>query len=338
MNILVTGGAGFIGSAFIRKTLNDLPHRIINVDRLSYAGDLSNLAPVADNDRHLFIQHDICDQKKMEQICREHEIDKIIHFAAETHVDRSIADPAPFLHSNVEGTYSLLEVIRKNPKIHFHHISTDEVYGSLDDRGAFSENSPYRPNSPYAATKAASDHLVRAYAKTYGLSVTTSHCSNNFGPFQYPEKFIPLMILNALSAKPLPVYGKGVNIRDWLFVEDHIDALWLILEKGKAGEVYDIGGVAQVRNLELLYMLLEILEQRMKKCFKHLIRFVKDRPGHDYRYAIDSSKIQSELGWKPKHSLEEALQITVDWYCKRFLKELKGEGNKITSERQPLIS
>jgi len=325
MNILVTGGAGFIGSAFIRKTLKDQPHYIINVDLLSYAGDLSNLAPVADNDRHLFICHDICDQKKMEQICQEYEIDTIVHFAAETHVDRSIIDPTPFLHSNVQGTFSLLEVVRRNPKIHFHHISTDEVYGSLDDHGAFSEKSPYRPNSPYAATKAASDHLVRSYAKTYGLSVTTSHCSNNFGPFQYPEKFIPVMILNALEQKPLPVYGKGMNIRDWLFVDDHIDALWKILEKGKSGEVYDIGGVAQVRNIELLHLLLEILEQKMKKSFKHLIQFVKDRPGHDYRYAIDSTKIQNELGWSPKHSLKEALMITVDWYCEKALAKEKFE-------------
>ena len=319
MNILVTGGAGFIGSAFIRNTLRKRSDHIINVDFLSYAGDSTNLSPIKDNERYLFIRHNICDRKKMEMICKEYEIHTIIHFAAETHVDRSIADPRPFFHSNVEGTFSLLEVVRKNPRIHFHHISTDEVYGSLDDRGFFSELSRYRPNSPYAATKAASDHLVRAYGKTYGLSVTLSHCSNNFGPFQYPEKFIPLMILRALKEKPLPVYGNGSNIRDWLFVDDHIDALWLILEKGRAGEVYDIGGGARICNLDLLHRLLEILEKKMKKSFQHLVRFVEDRPGHDYRYAIDPTKIQTELGWRPKHSLKEALHITIDWYCRRAL-------------------
>lgn len=320
-SILITGGAGFIGSAFIRFLLK-LPEfhgRILNIDKLTYASDLRLLKSVEGHPRYRFIQGDILHQKKIEELIHTHGIDALVHFAAETHVDRSIASASPFIEANVQGTLSLLEAIRKFPEVHFHHISTDEVYGSLGESGAFSEISPYRPNSPYAASKAASDHLVRAFARTYGIFATISHCSNNYGPGQHREKFIPLMISHALEGKPLPVYGRGANVRDWLYVDDHAEAIWRILCLGKQGETYDIGGGGELANLELLQRLLAILSDetnRPLRTYHDLIRFVSDRPGHDFRYAIDSSKIREELGWKPKTTLEFGLRKTVRWYAK----------------------
>ncbi len=316
-SLLVTGGAGFIGSAFIRYLLrsSSFTGRILNYDLLTYAANLDYLNGFHEHPRYRFVQGDILNQPLIEQLILEHEIDAIVHFAAETHVDRSIASALPFVETNVKGTLSLLEAVRKNPHVHFHHISTDEVYGSLGESGSFNENSPYRPNSPYSASKAASDHLVRAFAQTYGLSTTMSHCSNNYGPCQYPEKFIPLMIHNCLKKKPLPVYGRGANVRDWLYVDDHAEAVWLILQKGKKGQVYDIGGKTELSNLELLHQLIELVQAERPGDYHSLIRFVQDRPGHDYRYALDAAKIQNELGWQPCISLREGLQRTIRWYC-----------------------
>jgi dTDP-glucose 4,6-dehydratase len=318
-HLLVTGGAGFIGSAFIRTLFRSsfFTGRIVNLDLLTYAADLENLAGLHDHPRYRFMQGDICDQPLIEQLIAHHDIDAIVHFAAETHVDRSIVSAAPFVDTNVKGTLSLLEALRKFPHVHFHHISTDEVYGALQTGGAFNEASPYRPNSPYSASKAASDHLVRAFAHTYNLSTTVSHCSNNYGPCQFPEKFIPLMIVNCLAGKPLPVYGRGANVRDWLYVDDHAEAILSILRLGKKGETYDIGGRAELSNIELVYMLIDILAAETKEApalYRALIRFVNDRPGHDFRYAIDSSKIERELGWHPKTPLNEGLRNTVKWY------------------------
>lgn len=308
-SLLITGGCGFIGSAFIRYLFRSPPFsgRIVNLDLLTYA---ANPQPIS-HPRYSFVKGDIRDQPLVERLFCKHSIDTVVHFAAETHVDRSIADAMPFVETNIKGTLSLLEAVRKFPHIHFHHISTDEVYGSLGKEGFFSEQSPHRPNSPYAASKAASDHLVRAFAHTYSLSVTFSHCSNNYGPGQYPEKLIPLMIHNALSGKPLPVYGEGAEMRDWLYVDDHAEAIWTILQKGKRGETYDIGGNGERTNLALLHQLLAILKEETGIDAKPLIRFVPNRPGHDFRYAIDSSKIQQELGWRPMTSLEEGLKKTV---------------------------
>ena len=316
--LLVTGGAGFIGSAFIRYVLHAVSDiHIVNLDLLTYAGNLKNLESVQEDPRYSFVKGDICDEPLVEKLCKEHQIDTIVHFAAESHVDRSIRGPRAFFETNVGGTLSLLEVVRRLPHIHFHHVSTDEVYGSLSESGYFCESSPYRPNSPYAASKAASDHFVRAYAHTYGLSTTLSHCSNNYGPYQFPEKFIPHMILNALKKNPLPVYGSGVNVRDWLYVDDHADALWQILDKGEKGEVYDIGGSFEMRNLDLLEQILEHLaahQQKDLQQYRQLITFVPDRPGHDLRYAIDGSKIQQQLGWQPQHDLHTGLRKTITWY------------------------
>ena len=315
--ILVTGGAGFIGSAFIRYGLSRFPcESLTNLDLLTYAADPAGLQSVEEDPRYLFVQGDICDEDLVERLCISHQIDAIVHFAAETHVDRSIQEPTTFLYTNVAGTVALLEVVRRRPHIHFHHVSTDEVYGSLAT-GHFSEASPYRPNSPYAASKAAADHFVRAYAHTYGLSTTLSHCSNNYGPYQNREKLIPLMITRCLNKEPLPVYGAGLNVRDWLYVDDHAEALWTILETGKRGEVYDIGGACEKQNLELLGALMRALAEASgeeEAGYRSLLTFVPDRPGHDLRYAIDCSKIQKELGWRPRHSLTEGLKKTVDWY------------------------
>ncbi len=314
--ILVTGGAGFIGSAFIRYGLSRLPcESLTNLDLLTYASDLKSLETVAEDPRYLFVEGDICDEELVERLCVAHRIDAIVHFAAETHVDRSIQEPTTFLYTNVAGTVALLEVVRRHPHIHFHHVSTDEVYGSLEE-GCFTENSPYRPNSPYAASKAAADHFVRAYAHTYQLSTTLSHCSNNYGPFQNGEKFIPRMISCCLDKQPLPIYGTGANVRDWLYVDDHAEALWMILEKGKRGDVFDIGGDCEKQNLELLKELIPIVADASgedPESYRSLITFVPDRPGHDLRYAIDCTKIKKELGWKPRHSFSEGLKITVDW-------------------------
>ena len=316
---LVTGGAGFIGSSFIRYGLQNILgcEKIINLDLLTYAANLKNLALVENDPRYLFVQGDIGDEALVEKLCVDHQIDAIVHFAAMSHVDRSIADPKAFYETNVGGTLSLLEVVRRFPRIHFHHISTDEVYGSLGDEGRFTENSPYLPNSPYAASKAASDHFVRAYAHTYGLSTTISHCTNNYGPCQHVEKFIPHMIYRCYHGKPLPIYGNGENVRDWIFVDDHSQAVWLILERGKSGQVYDVGGGMEVKNIDLLHALMELFAKRQGQNLSQLsslVTFVADRPGHDFRYAIDCSKISQELGWRPSHTISSGIEKTIDWY------------------------
>ncbi len=316
-NLLVTGGSGFIGSAFIRFLLrSEFAGRIVNLDALTYAPNPRALDGFEQHPRYRFLHGDINNRSLVERVLLEHEIDAIVHFAAETHVDRSIASAMPFIETNVKGTLSLLEAVRLFPQVHFHHISTDEVYGALGADGAFDETSPYRPNSPYSASKAASDHLVRAYAQTYGISTTLSHCSNNYGPFQHPEKFIPLMIDRCLARKPLPVYGKGTNVRDWLHVDDHAAAIWAILQRGKRGETYDIGASAERTNLQMLSLLIELIaeETGVNALFYHgLICYVPDRLGHDFRYAINSHKIESELGWRPQVVLKEGLRRTVRW-------------------------
>lgn len=322
-SILVTGGAGFIGSAFIRKTLQSshFSGKILNVDKLTYAANLNLLKGFEEHPRYHFIQADINQTEFIERLSLEHEIDTIVHFAAETHVDRSIESSSAFIDANIRGTASLLEVLRKMPHIHLHHVSTDEVYGSLGESGFFSEKSPYRPNSPYSATKAASDHLVRAYAHTYHLSTTISNCSNNYGPGQYPEKLIPLMLSRCLENKPLPIYGHGSNVRDWLYVDDHIDAILAILRSGKKGETYNIGGDSELSNLELVHLLINILAKLQgvnPDSYLKLIRFVTDRPGHDFRYAIDATKIQEQLAWKPQWTLGRGLEKTVKWYLKNL--------------------
>jgi dTDP-glucose 4,6-dehydratase len=319
-NVLVTGGAGFIGSAFIRYLLSaktDFKGICVNLDALTYAGNLENLQSIENDSRYIFEHGDVRHQPLLEHLCQEHAIDTIIHFAAESHVDRSILEPQAFIETNVMGTFHLLEVVRKNRHIHFHHVSTDEVYGSLGSTGYFTEESPYRPTSPYSASKAASDHLVRAYAHTYQLSTSLSNCSNNYGPYHFPEKLIPVMILNCLERKSLPIYGQGVNVRDWLHVEDHACALELLLRKGRKGETYNIGGEAEWRNIDLVYEIIRLIaeiEGIQVQELEGLVTFVKDRPGHDLRYAIDCSKIKQELKWKPEHSFSEGLKQTILWY------------------------
>jgi len=331
MNLLITGGAGFIGSALVRWLLSDEagPERekmelekLVNFDALTYAGNPANLDSVRNHPLYRFVQGDITDAKLVEQVFREHEISAVIHLAAESHVDRSIDDPSQFIKTNVEGTYRLLDTARrlwpKGTENRFLHVSTDEVFGTLKPEDpAFCETTPYAPNSPYAASKAASDHLARAYHETYGLAVLTSNCSNNYGPHQFPEKLIPLMILNALEGKPLPVYGDGKQIRDWLYVEDHARALVAVLTCGTPGEVYTIGGGNEMTNLALVRMLCEGLETRRPRAkgrYEDLITFVKDRPGHDRRYAIDAAKARRELGWSPRETLATGLGRTLDWY------------------------
>jgi dTDP-glucose 4,6-dehydratase len=328
-NLLVTGGAGFIGSNFIRFTQEKAPEvNIINLDLLTYAGSQENLRDLPQPGNHTLIAGDICDQSLVEQLLHEHNIDTIVHFAAESHVDRSLKGPGAFVQTNILGTFSLLEAARKvwlqekkwgENLVRFHHISTDEVYGSLDPGDpAFKETTPYAPNSPYAASKASSDHLVRAYAHSFGLPITISNCSNNYGPYQFPEKLIPLMILNALSGKTLPIYGDGMQIRDWLYVVDHCAAIWAILNKGKIGESYNIGGGNQPPNIEIVTTICEILdvEDPADKYCPHsqLIEYVTDRPGHDRRYAMNIEKINHDLGWAPSVDLQEGLQNTVRWY------------------------
>lgn len=319
-NILVTGGAGFIGSAFIRHVLFNIKGFngvLVNYDILTYAGNLENLKEIENDSRYLFCRGDIANEGLVEHLCQEHEIDTIIHFAAESHVDRSILGPKAFIETNIMGTFHLLEVVRRNSHIHFHHVSTDEVYGCLGDEGFFHEETPYSPSSPYSASKAASDHLVRAYIKTYHLSACISNCSNNYGPYHFPEKLIPLTILNCLNEKMIPVYGNGTNIRDWLYVEDHAKALFMLLEKGKKGETYNIGGESEWKNIDLIKMIIKILAElqiKEQKTLENLIHFVIDRPGHDFRYAIDCSKIKKEIGWKPDTSFEEGLKATIKWY------------------------
>jgi len=326
-NILVTGGAGFIGSNFIRYIQKVDPNiNIINFDLLTYAGSLENLRNLPQPENHQFIQGDICEQLLIEEIIRKNHIDTIVHFAAESHVDRSLQGPKAFIQTNILGTFSLLEAARnvwlndkifKQDVVRFHHISTDEVYGTLAPNDpAFQETTPYAPNSPYAASKASSDHLVRSYNHSFGLPVTISNCSNNYGPYQFPEKLIPLMILNALTGKPLPIYGDGMQIRDWLYVEDHCEAIWSIIQSGKIGESYNIGGGNQPPNIEIVKTICNILDEKGLPSSPHvsLITYVKDRPGHDRRYAMNIDKIRDELGWQPKHDLAKGLRDTVDWY------------------------
>jgi dTDP-glucose 4,6-dehydratase len=324
-NLLVTGGAGFIGSNFIHYLLHEYRDiRIINLDALTYAGNLQNLNDISDPARYTFFQGNICDRDVIDSIFHQYQIDTIVHFAAETHVDRSIDNARSFIETNINGTYNLLESARdyctdpvQNKNFRFHHISTDEVFGSLEPGEApFSEKTPYSPNSPYAASKAASDHIVRAYFHSYGLPVTISNCSNNYGPYQFPEKLIPLVITNALSGKPIPVYGDGRQIRDWLYVEDHCEAISFILKKGIPGETYNIGGSNQPENIEIVENICSILDILSSSNNPHrkLINYVTDRPGHDRRYAMDISKIQKELGWFPKWDLKKGLEKTVKWY------------------------
>jgi dTDP-glucose 4,6-dehydratase len=328
-NILVTGGAGFIGSNFVRyllRTQSDV--HIVNLDLLTYAGSLENLKDLPNPDRHTFIQGDICDRPLIDDILHKYTIHKIIHFAAETHVDRSILGPGQFIQTNVIGTFTLLEAARQAwlaekiapmDQVHFHHVSTDEVYGTLGPQDpAFLETTAYAPNSPYSASKAGSDHLVRAYDHTYGLPVTITNCSNNYGPYQFPEKLIPLMILNGLEGRSLPVYGDGQQIRDWLFVEDHCEAIWLVATRGQQGETYNIGGDNQPTNLEIIQRICKVLDEAQpdssQQLHSQLIRYVTDRPGHDRRYAMNIEKIKTELGWQPRQSLETGLELTIQWY------------------------
>lgn len=330
MRILITGGAGFIGSALIRHLIQDTEHEVLNLDKLTYAGNLESLTPVADSPRYRFVQVDIADSERVAATLAEFQPDAIMHLAAESHVDRSIDGPAAFIQTNIVGTYSLLESTRaywlglgteRKAAFRFHHISTDEVYGDLhgvDD--LFTETTPYAPSSPYSASKAASDHLVRAWQRTYGLPVLITNCSNNYGPYHFPEKLIPLMILNALAGKPLPVYGNGQQVRDWLYVEDHARALLKVVSEGEVGETYNIGGHNEQKNLDVVTAICALLEELAPQKpagisrYEELITYVQDRPGHDLRYAIDAGKIERELGWVPEETFESGLRKTVQWY------------------------
>jgi dTDP-glucose 4,6-dehydratase len=336
--LLVTGGAGFIGSNFIRHVLmrTEFPGTVINLDKLTYAGNLANLDDVEKTfggKRYFFERGDICDEKRLSDLFARYPVSVVVHFAAESHVDRSIHGPADFIETNINGTFRLLEAVRgawKDRKdVRFHHISTDEVYGSLGASGTFSETTPYDPRSPYSASKAASDHLVRAYHHTYGLPVTLSNCSNNYGPFQFPEKLIPLMALNALAGKALPVYGDGKNVRDWLYVDDHCEAVWQIVTQGTVGETYNIGGECEKMNVEIVETVCDILEELAPSAdnpalqaagqgrrYRDLVTFVTDRPGHDRRYAINCDKIKRELGWSQAHDFQKGLRATVSWYLR----------------------
>jgi dTDP-glucose 4,6-dehydratase len=342
MKILVTGGAGFIGSAVIRYVIRNTSDRIVNVDKLTYAGNLDNLRDVDRSDRYAFEQVDICDRTEIDRVLEEHRPDAIMHLAAESHVDRSIDGPAAFIETNIIGTYTLLEASRtywqglagqRKQAFRFHHVSTDEVYGDLPhpadadniERHLFTETTPYAPSSPYSASKASSDHLVRAWMRTYGLPVLVTNCSNNYGPYHYPEKLIPLMILNALEGKSLPVYGNGDQIRDWLYVEDHARALHMVVSEGKAGETYNIGGHNEKQNIEVVHTLCDVLQElappsagHSTNVYRSSIAYVEDRPGHDRRYAIDASKIQRELGWKPMETFETGIRKTVQWYVENL--------------------
>jgi dTDP-glucose 4,6-dehydratase len=342
MKILVTGGCGFIGSAVVRQAIAS-GHSIVNVDKLTYAANPENLSSVEDAPGYAFEQVDICDRSAIDRVFRVHAPDAVMHLAAESHVDRSIDGPDAFIQTNVVGTFQLLSAARsywesadRPPSFCFHHISTDEVYGSLGETGYFSESTAYDPRSPYSASKAASDHLVRAWHETYGLPAVVTNCSNNYGPYHFPEKLIPVIILRALAGEEIPVYGRGENVRDWLYVEDHASALLLVLQKGRRGETYNIGGGSEARNIDIVRRVCALLDERRPAGAPHerLIRFVTDRPGHDFRYAIDFSKIRDELGWQPSVTLDEGLARTVDWYLEnepwwRRLLERHGVGKRL---------
>lgn len=325
---LITGGAGFIGSAVVRELINNTDHHVVNVDKLTYAGNLASLATVSDNERYHFEQLDICDASAMLTVLEKYQPDVVMHLAAESHVDRSIDGPADFINTNIVGTYTLLEATRAFWQAHgkpagfrFHHISTDEVFGDLADTDAlFTEETAYAPSSPYSASKASSDHLVRAWCRTYGLPTVITNCSNNYGPYHFPEKLIPLMILNAIAGKALPVYGKGEQVRDWLYVEDHARALIKVAEQGTVGDTYNIGGHNEKRNIDVVKTVCDILERKLPNkpsgviSYRDLIEFVEDRPGHDLRYAIDAGKIERELDWRPLETFESGLEKTVEWF------------------------
>ena len=342
MKLVVTGGAGFIGSAVVRRAVR-AGHEVVNVDALTYAACLDNVAEVAKAPNYTFLEADIRDRGAMDTLLAEHHPDAIMHLAAESHVDRSIDGPGTFIETNITGTYTLLEAARshwvgqgKPEHFRFHHISTDEVFGSLGATGQFTEETPYDPRSPYSASKASSDHLVRAWHETYGLPVVLTNCSNNYGPFHFPEKLIPVVILNALAGRPIPVYGAGENVRDWLYVEDHAEALLLVVEKGAVGRSYNIGGENEARNIDLVRMICAILDAKRPgaKPYAEQITFVTDRPGHDARYAIDPSRIREELGWRPSVTLEQGLEKTVQWYLDnegwwRALQSRAGVGERL---------
>ena len=327
MRILVTGGAGFIGSAVVRHIVRDTDWSVANVDKLTYAGNLESLADARTSSRHRHFKVDICDRTSLDAVFQDVQPDAVLHLAAESHVDRSIDGAAPFIETNITGTYILLEATlahwrsldeEARTRFRFQHISTDEVFGSLGATGQFTETTPYQPNSPYSASKAASDHLVRAWHHTYGLPTLATNCSNNYGPYHFPEKLIPLVILRALAGESLPVYGKGENVRDWLHVEDHAEALTLVLRRGRPGETYNVGGDSERRNIEVVRTICALLDEMLpgspNRPHEKLIEFVTDRPGHDARYAIDASKIRTELGWRPRHSFDSGLRDTVRWF------------------------
>ena len=346
MKILVTGGAGFIGSAVVRRAIAD-GHQVVNLDALTYAACLENVADAANDPAYVFEHADIRNRAALDRIFARHRPDAVMHLAAESHVDRSIDGPRAFVETNVTGTYNMLEAARtywqaqgKPAAFRFHHISTDEVYGSLDADGLFTEDTPYAPNSPYSASKAASDHLVRAWHETYGLPVVVTNCSNNYGPYHFPEKLVPVVILRALSGQPIPIYGAGDNIRDWLYVEDHADALLTVLQRGQDGRSYNIGGENEATNLQLVQKLCAILDRKCpaKNPYAGLITFVADRPGHDLRYAIDPTRIRTELGWRPSVTLDQGLEKTVQWYLDneqwwRALKSRAGVGERLGKQQ-----
>ena len=342
MKLLITGGAGFIGSAVVRLAIAQ-GHEVVVLDALTYAACLDNLAPVSGSDKYRFVEGDICDRALLDQVLGDHRPEAVMHLAAESHVDRSIDGPGAFIETNITGTYTLLEAARcywrdssKSDSFRFHHISTDEVFGSLGKTGYFTEETSYAPNSPYAASKAASDHLVRAWHETYGLPVVLSNCSNNYGPYHFPEKLIPVLIINALAGKPLPIYGNGENVRDWLYVEDHADALLTVLTKGKIGRSYNIGGENEATNIDIVREICAILDRLRPAArpYFELVNFVADRPGHDLRYAIDPTRIRTELGWRPAITLTQGLEKTVRWYLDnedwwKALHNRSGVGNRL---------